>query len=1198
MRKIYLSISLLLSIAALAQQSTGTSDVLENKLDFINKNTTPPVIWSFKDYTKEGNVEVSTGTFGISIPFFEIKEENLDIPIGISYKTSGVKVQQNSSEVGINWELMAGAAITRTVKGHPDERKDISNPASLGGSQRYIFARGATPEKLNNYFDNGTVRVFTASAAHNGYIYTENVARSILNRNREQFPRSGYVPPNERESSIAQVMYETNFFGKDDYEQDIFTVNLGKSLFHFSFKLATATVYDMETGLTRVEGTSLDEKGYRITVYISNPAILPYDSRTNIISSIIIKDKQGIEYRFSNYEKTENEYIFDYYRYPFSPWIGSEASPAIIFGDVNMNSNVNNQEYRNQVVQHLMKELSVNKWNISKIILPRGKEINFTYSTSTFIENNVQQRIHDGEFLNYENNTKPKFNARFHDVTKNYTYKNYLNSINSDNFKIDFEYDSYRPDYYQGGFSLNKVTVKNNLNQIAKIFKLVKQFSNAEQVDASDDYRMFLSELQEWNTDNTFNNKYSFSYNNPDNLPCKNFLAYSDLFGYYLGNRGNPGTTTNLAFPMVYLYPYENHGERISYEPYSGSTAVQTNGVDRRPNGNQVSLGVLNKITFPTKGTLDITYEPNTYYFPKGQNQSPYGPGVRVKRLEYKDDQQQKLIKEYSYNSGGTLLFKPSYAYIGNFADNNAFNQDITIGKNAVDFMNLYRGGSGFSTTGNKLKNEGLSDAAVIKKMIILSNKNIGPQFDLFGREIIYTNVLEKTINTTNQSESFSKKYFNYYEDNSPEVNVVSGPTDESTFIPPASTAVSIERLPWKLYNVSDTPVKMSYGFAEKKGKNIFPFPDRDYFGLNNELKNGKTYLIESFDANNNKVLSEEFDYDLYYDPNRNISDLKSFNIQLGTLATHVYDSTDPQKKFLEDIALSHYYNRFHRSMFYYITKANYYERSLRLKSTKRTQYFPSGNSLQEITNLDYSPYQYDLISQKSMLPEGGTLEKRFKYINDISPGNNDYTSFGLTGIPLVIEIFKNNKQTSKTKVAYGRDWIGHEHMLPSKIESIKTSTINASEEIANQMNITQYDNRGNILEYSTESNIPTTMIWGYNQTLPIAKIEGSAYSNINQYTADIIAKSNADTDLPTEQALINALDVFRKNPALANYQITTYTYNPLIGVTSITPPSGMREIYIYDTANKLKEVKQMQKDSSGNFIYKTVKENNYNYKQ
>jgi len=1187
MKKLYLSISLLLSLGVFAQQSTEeSSGVLENKLDFINRSTSLPPSWSFKDYTKEGNVEIATGAFGISIPFFEIKEENLNIPIGISYKTSGVKVNQNASEIGINWELMAGASITRTVKGHADERRDISNPPALGGGNRYIFARGATPEKLNNYFDTGVARVFTASAAHNGYIFTENVAKSILNKNREQFPRSGYVAPNERENSVAQVMYETNFFGKDDYEQDIFTVNLGKSVFHFSFKLATTAVYDVETKLTKVEGTSLDEKGYKITAYISNAEILPFQNKTNIIQSIIITDKQGIEYRFSNYEKTENEYIFDYYRYPFTPWITSEGSPAILFSD----DSSNNQEYRNQVVQHLMKEVNVNKWNISKIILPNGKEINFTYSTSMFVENNVQQRIHDGEFLNNENNAKPKFNSGFHDLTKNYTYKNYLISINSDNFKIDLDYDSYRPDYYLGGFSLNKVTVKNNLNQTAKVFKLIKQFSNADQSETSDDYRMFLSEVQEWNTDNTFNNKYSFSYNNPDNLPRKNFLAYSDLYGYYLGNLGNPGTSTNLAFPMVYLYPYENHGERVSYEPYVGSSAVQTNGVDRRPKGNQVSLGVLNKITFPTKGTLDITYEPNTYYFPKGQNQNPYGPGVRVKRLEYKDNQQQRLIKEYIYDSGGTLLFKPSYAYIGNFVDSNIFDQNVAFGKNQVDFMSLYRGGNGFSTTGNKLKSMGLSDAEVIKKMVILSNKNIGPQFDLFGREIIYKIIVEKTINTKNQSESFSKKYFNYYEDNSPEVNVVSGPTDESTFIVPATLAVGIERNPWRNVLNNSNTVKMSYGFAEKRGKNIFPFPDRDYFGLNNELKNGRTYLIESYDSNNNKVLAEEFDYGLYYDSNRDISDLKSFNIQVGTLATHVYDASDPQKTFLEDVSPSyHYTNRYHRSMYYYITKTNYYERPLRLNSKKRIQYFPSGDLIEEITNFEYTPYQYDLSSQKNLLSDGDIYETKFKYINDISPGNNDYVAFSLTGIPLLIEKFKNNKQITKSSIAYGRDWIGHEHMLLSKVEDVKINTINGSEEKINQTYITQYDNKGNILEYNTEESIPVTMVWGYNQTLPIAKIEGASYTNIVQYTADIIAKSNSDMDAFSEQLLIDALDSFRKIPALANYQITTYTHNPLVGITTTTPPSGIREVYQYDKLNRLEKVL----DVNG----KLLKELKYNFK-
>jgi hypothetical protein len=54
---------------------------------------------------------------------------------------------------------------------------------------------------------------------------------------------------------------------------------------------------------------------------------------------------------------------------------------------------------------------------------------------------------------------------------------------------------------------------------------------------------------------------------------------------------------------------------------------------------------------------------------------------------------------------------------------------------------------------------------------------------------------------------------------------------------------------------------------------------------------------------------------------------------------------------------------------------------------------------------------------------------------------------------------------------------------------------------------------------------------------------------------------------------------------------VTTYTYDPLIGVRSITPPSGIREVYIYDTANRLKEIRE--NDATG----KLLKEFKYNYK-
>ncbi|EJL68056.1 hypothetical protein [Chryseobacterium populi] len=76
-----------------------------------------------------------------------------------------------------------------------------------------------------------------------------------------------------------------------------------------------------------------------------------------------------------------------------------------------------------------------------------------------------------------------------------------------------------------------------------------------------------------------------------------------------------------------------------------------------------------------------------------------------------------------------------------------------------------------------------------------------------------------------------------------------------------------------------------------------------------------------------------------------------------------------------------------------------------------------------------------------------------------------------------------------------------------------------------------------------------------------------------------------------TETALIAKLNELYINLRLKDYLITTYTYDPLIGITSITPPSGIREVYIYDTAGRLQEIRQDSKTG------KLLKEFKYNYK-
>lgn len=79
-----------------------------------------------------GEVPVSlyTGTPNIEIPVYTLQEGKIKIPISLSYHASGVRVNQHPGWVGLNWNLNAGGAITRVVKGAEDEFQPTTNPTS------------------------------------------------------------------------------------------------------------------------------------------------------------------------------------------------------------------------------------------------------------------------------------------------------------------------------------------------------------------------------------------------------------------------------------------------------------------------------------------------------------------------------------------------------------------------------------------------------------------------------------------------------------------------------------------------------------------------------------------------------------------------------------------------------------------------------------------------------------------------------------------------------------------------------------------------------------------------------------------------------------------------------------------------------------------------------------------------------------
>lgn len=72
---------------------------------------------------RHGQIDVGhhTGTANIEIPLFKTSVHGLDINISALYNTSGIKVDDVASCLGLGWVLNAGGFISRTVNGIADE---------------------------------------------------------------------------------------------------------------------------------------------------------------------------------------------------------------------------------------------------------------------------------------------------------------------------------------------------------------------------------------------------------------------------------------------------------------------------------------------------------------------------------------------------------------------------------------------------------------------------------------------------------------------------------------------------------------------------------------------------------------------------------------------------------------------------------------------------------------------------------------------------------------------------------------------------------------------------------------------------------------------------------------------------------------------------------------------------------------------
>lgn len=380
-------------------------------------------------------------------------------------------------------------------------------------------------------------------------------------------------------------------------------------------------------------------------------------------------------------------------------------------------------------------------------------------------------------------------------------------------------------------------------------------------------------------------------------------------------------------------------------------------------------------------------------------------------------------------------------------------------------------------------------------------------------------------------------------------------------------------------------------GFLDKRA-NAFSFFSLGGSSLYNSLRSmhynsleferGKPLEITQKDQGGNIVQKTNFKYN--DSPGRFDNTIRSYDFQSNVYGEPIYYGMYTYMHGMTElIRLSAY---------------NIYSYNPYLSEKQDIYYFNNNPTLTETTKYTYGSAQHNQVTTKTLSDTSGmTLASLYKYAYE--KGNQLMIDKNMIGIPMEATTSKiigtDTKILSKSETIY-----------PSSIPTAQTGnlvlpTSTLSYDLQNpaasstEVTYDQYDSKGNVQQYTTKDGISTAIIWGYNETQPIAKITGATYAQVSSLASAIVTASDTDGQSPPmsdETTFLQALDNFRKESALSNYQVSTYSYDPLIGVTSITPPSGIREVYLYDSFNRLKEIRE---DNAGG---KIIKEFKYNYKQ
>ncbi len=329
---------------------------------------------------------------------------------------------------------------------------------------------------------------------------------------------------------------------------------------------------------------------------------------------------------------------------------------------------------------------------------------------------------------------------------------------------------------------------------------------------------------------------------------------------------------------------------------------------------------------------------------------------------------------------------------------------------------------------------------------------------------------------------------------------------------------------------------------------------------------------------------------------------IKSISYNYGDYKTNtIISGTKVQQKITNPgtsgcFSDSYYLGESFSNLFYY------FDETIEIGSKKMTQqqtseYDDNGNiTLTAVKDFSYNSI-YHLFPTSITYVDSKNDNKiaQYKYPTDFTTGvYSAMTTRNMLNYPIEETTSVNNNVTSSKLTTYKINGSGY---VPDKVYSLETATPLASSSFAAFNGTTKDTHYGQTPEYSFDSydtsngnplkvlgknGIYTYYVWAYNKTYPIAKIESSVNTTVSITVDDTqLKKTTVYADIQSDVTYLKGL----LNSYLTNkdYQVTIFTYKPLVGMTSQTDPAGRTTYYEYDDFGRLK----LTKDLAGNILKK-----------